>query len=74
LSARPRTGKKPSAQPKKTRPDVAIIDISMPVLNGLDTARELKKSSPNTKVILLTEHDTDEYVTESLRAGAEDMC
>ena len=54
---------------EKTRPDVAIIDISMPVLNGLDTARELKKSSPNTKVILLTEHDTDEYVTESLRAG-----
>jgi two-component system, NarL family, response regulator NreC len=54
---------------EKTHPDVAIIDISMPILNGLDTTRELKKSSPNTKVILLTEHDGDEYATESLRAG-----
>ncbi len=33
---------------EKTQPDVAILDISMPVLNGMDTARELKKSSPNT--------------------------
>ena len=50
------------------RPDVAIIDISMPVLNGVDAARELKKSSPKTKVILLTQHSEDQYVTESLRA------
>src|SRR5258708_13640837 len=50
-------------------PDLAIVDISMPVLNGVDTARELKKSSPKTKVILLTQHDEEQYVTESLRAG-----
>jgi two-component system response regulator NreC len=50
-------------------PDVAIVDISMPILNGVDTARELKKSAPKTKVILLTQHDEDQYVTESLRAG-----
>src|SRR5260370_21346938 len=49
--------------------DIAIVDISMPVLNGVDTARELKKSSPKTKVILLTQHDEEQYVTESLRAG-----
>jgi DNA-binding NarL/FixJ family response regulator len=54
---------------EKTQPDVAIIDISMPVLNGVETARELKKSSPKTKVILLTQHDEHQYVTESLRAG-----
>src|SRR5260370_24571922 len=53
----------------KTQPDIAIIDISMPVLNGVEAARELKKSSPKTKVILLTQHDEDQYVTESLRAG-----
>jgi two-component system response regulator NreC len=41
----------------------------MPVLNGIDTARELKKSSPGTMVILLTQHDEDQYVTEALRAG-----
>jgi DNA-binding NarL/FixJ family response regulator len=50
-------------------PDVAILDISMPTLNGLDAARELKKSSPKTKTILLTQHDEDQYVTEALRAG-----
>jgi len=54
-----------------THPDVAILDISMPVLNGMDAARELKKSSPKTKIILLTQHDEDQYVTEALRAGAK---
>jgi len=54
---------------EKTQPDVAIVDISMPVLNGVEAARELKKSAPKTKVILLTQHDEDQYVTESLRAG-----
>ncbi len=56
---------------EKTHPDVAILDISMPVLNGMDAARELKKSSPKTKIILLTQHDEDQYVTEALRAGAK---
>jgi two-component system response regulator NreC len=54
---------------ERTQPDVAIIDISMPILNGVETARELKKCFPKTKVILLTQHDEDQYVTESLRAG-----
>jgi two-component system response regulator NreC len=55
---------------EKTQPDVAILDISMPILNGVDAARELAKSSPRTRVILLTQHDEDQYVTEALRAGA----
>jgi DNA-binding NarL/FixJ family response regulator len=54
---------------EKVQPDVAIIDIGMPILNGVDAARELKKSAPKTKIILLTQHDEDQYVTESLRAG-----
>jgi DNA-binding NarL/FixJ family response regulator len=54
---------------EKTQPDVAILDISMPILNGVDAARELAKSSPKTRVILLTQHDEDQYVTEALRAG-----
>jgi DNA-binding NarL/FixJ family response regulator len=54
---------------EKAQPEVAILDISMPVLNGMDAARELKKSSPKTKVILLTQHDEDQYVSEALRAG-----
>jgi len=53
------------------RPDVAILDISMSILNGVDAARELQKVSPKTKIILLTRHDEDQYVTESLRAGVK---
>jgi DNA-binding NarL/FixJ family response regulator len=54
---------------EKTQPDVAILDIGMPVLNGVDAARELVKSSPKTRVILLTQHDEDQYVMEALRVG-----
>ena len=51
------------------RPDVAVLDISMPILNGVDAARELQKSSRKTRSILLTRHDENQYVTEALRAG-----
>src|SRR5690242_722608 len=53
----------------KEQPDVAILDVSMPLLNGIDAARELKKSVRKTKVIMLTKHGEDTYVTEALRAG-----
>lgn len=53
----------------KIQPDIVIMDISMPVLNGLDAARALQKSSPKTKVMLLTKHDGDQYVAEALRVG-----
>src|SRR5260370_27362477 len=56
---------------EKTHPDVAILDIRMPVLNGVDATRELKKSSPKTKIIILTQHDENQYVTEALQAGAK---
>jgi len=52
------------------KPGVAVVDISMPILNGLETVREMRKASPKTKAILLTRHDEDQYVTEGLRAGA----
>ena len=55
----------------ETNPEVAILDISMPILNGIDVARELSKSSPRTKVLLLTQHDEDQYVTEAMRAGVK---
>src|SRR5436309_14895983 len=55
---------------QNSQPDVAIIDISMPVLNGVDAARELKKSAPKTKVILLTQHSEDQR-SEERRVGKE---
>jgi two-component system response regulator NreC len=53
------------------RPDVAVLDIGMPILNGIDAARELQKSSQRIRTILLTRHDEDQYVTEALRAGVK---
>jgi DNA-binding NarL/FixJ family response regulator len=51
------------------RPDVAVVDIGMPLMNGVEAAGELHRSSPQTRTILLTKHDEDQYVTEALRAG-----
>jgi two-component system, NarL family, response regulator NreC len=51
------------------RADVAILDISMPLLNGIDAAREILKDSPRTKIIVLTMHTDERYVLASLRAG-----
>ena len=54
---------------QKHQPDVAVIDISMPTLNGIDAARELARSSPRTKVIFLTQHDEEQYLREALSSG-----
>jgi two-component system response regulator NreC len=53
----------------KLLPDVAILDIGMPILNGIEAAREISKSLPKAKTVLLTRHDEDQYVTAALRAG-----
>jgi DNA-binding NarL/FixJ family response regulator len=50
-------------------PEVAILDLAMPNLNGVDAAREIIKANPRTKVILLTMHTEDHLILESLRAG-----
>lgn len=52
-------------------PDIAVIDISMPTLNGIDAARELARCCPKTKVILLTQHEEEQYVHEALEAGVK---
>jgi DNA-binding NarL/FixJ family response regulator len=50
-------------------PEVAILDLAMPLLNGVDAAREIIKTNPRTKVVLLTMHTEDHLILESLRAG-----
>lgn len=52
-------------------PEVAVLDISMPLMNGLEAAGEIRRASPQTKIILLTRHDEDQYVTEALRMGVK---
>ena len=56
---------------QELRPDVAVLDLAMPLLNGLDAAREISRVSPQTKTILLTMHTEDPYVMEALRAGVK---
>jgi two-component system response regulator NreC len=51
------------------RPDVAVLDIAMPHLNGLETARRLRETMPQTKSVVLTMHTEDPYVLEALQAG-----
>ena len=53
------------------RPDVAVLDISMPGESGLRIAAELRQRSPETRALILSMHDNTEYVLESLRAGAQ---
>ena len=55
---------------KSQRPDLCLLDLAMPVLNGMDSAREIMKELPDCKVIILTMHSEDHYVLAALRAGA----
>jgi two-component system response regulator NreC len=51
-------------------PDVLVLDIVMPGLNGLDVAREVTRRSPATRIVILSMYDSDCYVLEALRCGA----
>jgi two-component system, NarL family, response regulator NreC len=55
---------------RETRPDVAAMDLSMPLLNGLEAARQMAEWEQGPGVILLTVHAEDRYVLEAVRAGA----
>jgi DNA-binding NarL/FixJ family response regulator len=52
------------------QPDVAVVDISMPRLNGVEVVRRLTAELPRTRVLVLTMHEEDEYVVQMVRAGA----
>ena len=55
---------------RELQPDVAVLDLEMPRLNGLDALREMARISPKTRSIILTRHVEEPYAIEALRAGA----
>jgi DNA-binding NarL/FixJ family response regulator len=58
------------AQANKLQPDLVVIDLSMPLMNGTDAIRQIKTRHPDMKVIVMTVHKSDEYVRTALDAGA----
>lgn len=55
---------------ERLQPDIVVLDISMPLLNGFDAGRKLRHSSPNVKLIFMTMHEDPYLVGEAFRAGA----
>ena len=54
----------------KTRPQVAVLDFSMPELNGLEATRRIREAVPDTEILVFTMHDSDELIRQVLGAGA----
>jgi DNA-binding NarL/FixJ family response regulator len=55
---------------KKSPPDVVLMDVAMPLMNGLEATRQILKSSPTTKVLVLTSYGDDDCIEQLMRAGA----
>jgi DNA-binding NarL/FixJ family response regulator len=63
------TGREAVAKAQELKPDIAILDISMPDLNGVDAAKRIRKESPNTEVLILSVHYSDRLIRDILEAG-----
>lgn len=70
ICAEATTGRQAVEHALKLRPDIAILDISMPELNGLEATRQIHQALPKTEVLILTMHDSDELVRAVVAAGA----
>ena len=71
ICAEAHTGREAVALAENLRPDIAIMEISMPELNGIEAARKIKKVSPNTEMLILSVHQTDQLIREIIEAGAK---
>jgi DNA-binding NarL/FixJ family response regulator len=63
-------GREAVSQVEKLRPKIVIMDVTMPSLNGIEATRHIKKASPETRVIILSMHSHDRYISELLALGA----
>ncbi len=65
------TGREAVTQAIELRPDIVIMDMSMPELNGLDAAVQIRRRLPRTEILMFTAHETEELVREVFEAGAK---
>ncbi|MEY2562225.1 MAG: hypothetical protein QOH88_418 [Verrucomicrobiota bacterium] len=65
------TGREAVAQAIELEPDIVIMDMSMPELNGLDAAIQIRRRLPRTEILIFTAHETDELIREVFEAGAK---
>jgi DNA-binding NarL/FixJ family response regulator len=71
VSGEAKDGKEAIEQVRKLNPDLVILDITMPVMNGLDAATEIRRLAPKTKIVILTMHDAAQMRDQAQRAGAD---
>jgi DNA-binding NarL/FixJ family response regulator len=64
------TGRQAVALTRKFRPAVVVMDIAMPLLNGLEATRQIRKAFPETKVVILSAHSDDAYIDQAIAIGA----
>jgi DNA-binding NarL/FixJ family response regulator len=69
ICAEAQTGREAVAKAQELKPDIAILDISMPDLNGVDAAKRIRKESPDTEVLILSVHYSDQLIRDILEAG-----
>lgn len=63
------TGREAVTQTEELKPDIVVLDISMPDLNGMEAARRIRKASPSTEVLILSMHFSDQLIREIVEAG-----
>ena len=64
------TGRQAVEKALALKPDICVLDITMPELNGLEATRQIRRAQPTTEILVLTVHETEELVREVLKAGA----
>lgn len=64
-------GRQTVKQVQNTQPDIVVMDIAMPELNGIDATRQISEACPAVKVIILSMHDSSEHIYQALKAGAK---